>query len=57
MNSSSAFEFTVRKMLRQNAKLYFWRFTFREVHSTKASMDLLWSSKNSRKRQSTNELT
>src|SRR5207248_4053719 len=38
MKSSSAFEFTVRKMLRQNAKLYFWTFTFREVHSLKTAM-------------------
>jgi hypothetical protein len=38
MKSRSAFEFTVRKMLRHNAKLYFWTFTFREVHSLKAAM-------------------
>lgn len=38
MKSRSAFEFTVRKMLRQNAKLYFWTFTFREVHSLKTAM-------------------
>jgi hypothetical protein len=37
MKSSSAFEFTVRKMLRQNPKLYFWTFTFREVHSLKSA--------------------
>lgn len=40
MKSRSAFEFTVRKMLRQNAKLYFWTFTFREVHSLKSAMGL-----------------
>ena len=38
MKSSSAFEFTVRKMLRQNPKLYFWTFTFREVHSLQTAM-------------------
>jgi len=40
MKSRSAFEFTVRKMLRQNAMLYFWTFTLREVHSLKAAMKL-----------------
>jgi len=40
MKSRSAFEFTVRKMLRQNAKLYFWTFTLREVHSLKGAMQL-----------------
>jgi hypothetical protein len=40
MKSRSAFEFTVRKMLRQNPKLYFWTFTFREVHSLKIAMRL-----------------
>jgi len=40
MKSRSAFEFTVRKMLRQNRKLYFWTFTFREVHSLKTAMGL-----------------
>lgn len=38
MKSRFAFEFTVRKMLRENSKLYFWTFTFREVHSLKAAM-------------------
>ncbi len=38
MKSRSAFEFTVRKMLRENPKLYFWTFTFQEVHSLKAAM-------------------
>ena len=38
MKSRAAFEFTVRKMLRQDAKLYFWTFTFREVHSLKTAM-------------------
>src|SRR4051794_21840228 len=38
MKSSSAFEFTVRKMLRRNPKLYFWTFTFREVHSLQTAM-------------------
>src|SRR5436853_4872351 len=40
MKSRSAFEFTVRKMLRQNRKLYFWTFTLREVHSLRAAMGL-----------------
>ena len=40
MKSRSAFEFTVRKMLRLNRKLYFWTFTLREVHSLKTAMGL-----------------
>ena len=40
MKSRSAFEFTVRKMLRQNRKLYFWTFTLREVHSLTEAMRL-----------------
>jgi hypothetical protein len=40
MKSRAAFEFTVRKMLRQNPKLYFWTFTFREVHSLKRAMEI-----------------
>jgi hypothetical protein len=40
MKSRFAFEFTVRKMLRQNGKLYFWTFTFREVHSLRTAMGL-----------------
>ena len=40
MKSRAAFEFTVRKMLRQNPRLYFWTFTFREVHSLKRAMEL-----------------
>jgi hypothetical protein len=40
MKSRSAFEFTVRKMLRQNPRLYFWTFTFQEVHSLKTAMGL-----------------
>jgi hypothetical protein len=40
MKSRSAFEFTVRKMLRQNGRLYFWTFTFRKVHSLKTAMGL-----------------
>jgi hypothetical protein len=40
MKSRAAFEFTVRKMLRQNPKLYFWTFTFREVHSLERAMKL-----------------
>src|SRR5438132_4880046 len=40
MKSRSAFEFTVRKMLRQHPKLYFWTFTFRGVHSLKTAMQL-----------------
>jgi hypothetical protein len=38
VKSRFAFEFTVRKMLRQNPRLYFWTFTFREVHSLKEAM-------------------
>jgi len=40
MKSRSAFEFTVRKMLRENRKLYFWTFTLREVHSLTEAMRL-----------------
>src|SRR6266481_6063108 len=40
MRSRSAFEFTVRKMLRQNRNLYFWTFTLREVHSLTEAMRL-----------------
>src|SRR5690242_10245911 len=40
MKSRSAFEFTVRKMLRQNRNLYVWTFTLREVHSLKTAMQL-----------------
>jgi hypothetical protein len=40
VKSRFAFEFTVRKMLRQNPRLYFWTFTFREVHSLKNAMQL-----------------
>jgi len=40
MKSRAAFEFTVRKMLRHNPKLYFWTSTFREVHSLKKAMEL-----------------
>jgi hypothetical protein len=40
VKSRFAFEFTVRKMLRQNPKLYFWTFTFREVHSLATAMRL-----------------
>lgn len=40
MKSRSAFEFTVRKMLRQEPRLFFWTFTFREVHSQKDAMRL-----------------
>lgn len=34
-SSSAAFEFTVKKMARKVTRLYFWTFTFREVHSVK----------------------
>src|SRR5207253_10394375 len=40
MKSRSAFEFTVRKMLRKNRRLYFWTFTLREVHSLTEAMQL-----------------
>jgi hypothetical protein len=38
MKSQTAFEFTVQKMLRRNPKLYFWTFTFAEVHSLNDAM-------------------
>ena len=38
MKTKAAFEFTVRKMLKEGAKLYFWTFTFRDVHSLKDAM-------------------
>lgn len=42
MKSRAAFEFTVGKMVRNGEKLYFWTFTFRDVHSlTKATA--LWN--------------
>lgn len=40
MKSRAAFEFTVRKMERRSRKLYFWTFTFRDVHSLKTAMSL-----------------
>ena len=42
MKSRAAFEFTVLKMLRNSRKLYFWTFTFRDVHSLKRAM-ALWN--------------
>jgi hypothetical protein len=42
MKSRAAFEFTVLKMLRESGKLYFWTFTFRDVHSLKRAM-ALWN--------------
>ena len=38
MKTKAAFDFTVRKMLKEGAKLYFWTFTFRDVHSLKDAM-------------------
>ncbi len=38
MKSRTAFEFTVRKMLRECGKLYFWTFTFRDVYSFKEAL-------------------
>ncbi len=40
MKSRAAFEFTVRKMVRKNPKLYLWTFTLREVHSLRTAMQL-----------------
>ena|SRR6202035_2297762 len=40
MKSRTAFEQTVRKMERAGRKMYFWTFTFRNVHSLKFSMRL-----------------
>lgn len=42
MKSRAAFEHTVAKMLRDGRKLYFWTFTFREIHSLKRAM-CLWN--------------
>lgn len=38
MKSRTAFEFTVRKMLRECGKLHFWTFTFRDVYSFKEAL-------------------
>ncbi len=40
MKSRAAFEHTVRKMERQSSKLYFWTFTYRDVHALKTAMGL-----------------
>lgn len=40
MKTNAAFEFTVRKMEHENRKLYFWTFTFRDVHNLKTAMRL-----------------
>jgi hypothetical protein len=40
MKSRAAFEFTIRKMLLENRRLFFWTFTFRDVHSLKFAMGL-----------------
>ncbi len=40
MKSQNAFVFTVNKMHKQSGKLYFWTFTFRDVHSLKFAMRL-----------------
>jgi hypothetical protein len=39
MKSKAAFEFTVRKM-EASGRLYFWTFTYRDVHSLKRAMGL-----------------
>jgi len=39
VKSQAAFEFTVRKM-ESNGRLYFWTFTYRDVHSLKRAMEL-----------------
>jgi len=40
MKTNAAFEHTVLKMARTAATLYFWTFTFRDVHSLKFAMRL-----------------
>jgi hypothetical protein len=40
MKSRTAFERTVRKMEQAGAKLFFWTFTYREVHSLSVAMRL-----------------
>jgi hypothetical protein len=40
MKSRTAFERTVRKMERSGGKLFFWTFTYRDVHSLKSAMRL-----------------
>jgi hypothetical protein len=40
MKSRAAFEFTVLKMARNSRKLYFWTFTYRDVHCLKTAMSL-----------------
>jgi hypothetical protein len=40
MKSRSAFEFTVKKMVRNGERLVFWTFTFREVYSVKVATGL-----------------
>jgi hypothetical protein len=39
MKSRTTFEYTIRKMEAQG-KLYFWTFTYREIHSLKTAMGL-----------------
>jgi hypothetical protein len=39
MKSRTAFEYTIRKM-EAKGKLYFWTFTYRDVHSLKTAMGL-----------------
>ncbi|MEP6821382.1 MAG: hypothetical protein ABI946_03435 [Chthoniobacterales bacterium] len=39
MKSKTAFEYTIRKM-EAGGKLYFWTFTYRDVHSLKTAMSL-----------------
>lgn len=39
MKSRTAFEYTIRKM-EAEGKLYFWTFTYRDVHSLKTAMGL-----------------
>src|SRR5947207_3396465 len=40
MKSRTAFERTVRKMEQAGAELFFWTFTYRDVHSLKVAMRL-----------------
>jgi hypothetical protein len=42
MKSRTAFEQTIRKMERAGRKIYFWTFTFRDVHSLRFAM-ALWN--------------
>ena len=40
MKSRAAFEHIIGKMARCGAQLYFWTFTFRDIHSLQMAMGL-----------------